>query len=78
MTQFHSPVVGQIWHWRRVEDSQPWWDELMLIVGHEFPNEDACLAINLQTGLAGHIFLNYSPRDWELLIDVVETGEGTG
>lgn len=68
-TRLKQPRVGEIWRWVNLDDHPSYqWDDLWLMLSNDFPNADAFLAINIETGEVQPVFPTHSPRDWTLFL----------
>lgn len=65
-----APHVGETWRWVSDGDDHPsfFWDELWLLLGNDYPNSDAFLAIQLETGEISTVFPAHDPTVWEFIL----------
>jgi hypothetical protein len=61
--------VGETWRWFNQKDHPMYyWDELWLMLANDYPNEDAFLALCLETNEVSTVFPALSPEDWERVL----------
>jgi hypothetical protein len=60
------PHEGETWRW--IDHSSYYWDELWLLLCNDYPNSDAFLAIQLETGEITTVFPAHAPNDWNLIL----------
>lgn len=68
MSLSFEPHIGEVWRWFNYTDHPTYeWDELWLMLGNDYPNQEMFLAVNLENGEVCSVWPACDPDSWEFV-----------